>query len=283
MKRYVKKIVMLAFMLLSAVTTYADIVKPPDVASIDAMVANHKNYSAFLGVRNVMEAGLDSIHGNTQKQIDNYKDTSDKLDKYKRGLKLIAAILQGAGTVIHFGNTLSNTTHNLSEYLSLIKLYEQEFLLKGNIIAEDTLILTTSQNMLKDLTKQSTALKSSLVEFGAMMVSAEAGFNQATVYETVNILNCINENMDNISTSVNVAYYRLWQHMLLRRFFHKKGLYGTRKRKDILDATVTSWEKAQRAAADVIINRRPLQKKYLLGGHGLLGESKRRETTTENS
>ena len=86
MKRYVKKIVMMTFMLLSAVTTYADVVKPPDLGSIEAMVANHKSYGIFLGSRNVLEAGLDSVHGNTQKQIDNYKDTSEKLDKYKRGL-----------------------------------------------------------------------------------------------------------------------------------------------------------------------------------------------------
>lgn len=276
MKEHLRVVILGIIMLFSA-NAFGELVSPPDAASIEAMIANHKTYKSFLRYRVVSEKGLDSIHGTTVKEVSDYKETSDKLDKYKRGLKLISAILQGAGTVIHLGNTLNVTKNNLESYLTLLDDYRKEFLMKGDIFAEDSILYTTSYELFKNLKTQSNQLWQSLIEFEGAIAASSTGITQSTVYETINIMSCVDENMDKIAYSVNSAYYRLWAHMMMRRFYHKKGLYGTSRRKEILEGTFTCWEKAQRIAADVIINRRPMQKSKLLGGGGLLGEQRRKE------
>lgn len=174
MKEHLRVVILGIIMLFSA-NAFGELVSPPDAASIEAMIANHKTYKSFLRYRVVSEKGLDSIHGTTVKEVSDYKETSDKLDKYKRGLKLISAILQGAGTVIHLGNTLNVTKNNLESYVTLLDDYRKEFLMKGDIIAEDSILYTTSYELFKNLKTQSNQLWQSLTEFEGAIAASSTG------------------------------------------------------------------------------------------------------------
>lgn len=202
-------------------------------------------------------------------------------------MQWISTLLQGSAQVIHFGTTVKEAGENLVAYKNLLLSFEREFV-EGvqvkpekfkidniKLIKEDSIVLTTTREMVERLPSDLNEVYKSLAELVAVAGAGQLGITQIKLTELVTLLSNLNTSVDGLVCTINSAYYRLYSYILMRRGFWKEGLFAKRSMKDIVDDAASSWERAQQAAAQVIMQKRPMPMRTVLGGGGLLGERRR--------
>lgn len=252
-----------------------------DVPSIEAMITNHKVVRTALDLRYISEMGLHTLQDSTKQKVVSYETVCKWIDKYNRGMEWIQLILQGSSEAIHFGNTFNQAKDNLVGYGELLDDYRKEFLTNIDpfhldVIPEDSIIVTTSLELMRNLEKEVPEVYRSLYELGAFVFTTKLGVTQIKLSEMVALMGKANDSMDALAHSINAAYYRLYSHMMLRRGYWKHGLFAHRTKGEIADSAFGSWELAQQIAAQVIITQQPHDWGKSLGGGGLLGERRRK-------
>lgn len=259
----------------------------PDEASLKAMISNHKAVSVALDIRAASELGLNALHNTTKEGTKEYERLDSCIAKYERGMQWISTLLQGSAQVIHFGTTVKEAGENLVAYKNLLLSFEREFV-EGvqvkpekfkidniKLIKEDSIVLTTTREMVERLPSDLNEVYKSLAELVAVAGAGQLGITQIKLTELVTLLSNLNTSVDGLVCTINSAYYRLYSYILMRRGFWKEGLFAKRSMKDIVDDAASSWERAQQAAAQVIMQKRPMPMRTVLGGGGLLGERRR--------
>lgn len=116
-----------------------------DMPSMEAMISNHKKVKTALDIRMIAELGVEQAHEGSQKSIEEYQESSKRLDKYKRCFDIIDLILNGTATAFHGVRTYQSCSSNIKSYLQLLNEYEEKILLKGKIWSSDTIIYTASK------------------------------------------------------------------------------------------------------------------------------------------
>lgn len=122
-----------------------------DMPSMEAMISNHKKVKTALDIRMIAELGVEQAHEGSQKSIEEYQESSKRLDKYKRCFDIIDLILNGTATAFHGVRTYQSCSSNIKSYLQLLNEYEEKILLKGKIWSSDTIIYTTSKQTIEDI------------------------------------------------------------------------------------------------------------------------------------
>lgn len=75
-----------------------------DVASLEAMIKNHKQVRGLLEVRVAAELGVLEYHKLNAKKVNGYRAVSDTLDRYRRCFDVVDLILKTGATAFHTVN-----------------------------------------------------------------------------------------------------------------------------------------------------------------------------------
>lgn len=176
-----------------------------DMPSMEAMISNHKTVRTALDIRMIAELGVEQVHEGSQKSIEEYQESSKRLDKYKRCFDIIDLILNGTATAFHGVRTYQSCSSNINSYLQLLNEYEEKILLKGKVWSSDTIIYTTSKQTIEDIKSSASSIYKSYIDLSAYLT----GTAECKTESMMLCLQCINENMDAIDASVRNAYLTL--------------------------------------------------------------------------
>lgn len=278
----------ISFLVLQIVPLGASAAIVPDEASLKVMISNHKAVSTALNIRAATELGLNTLHNATKEGTKEYERLDSCIAKYERGMNWISTLLQGSAQVVHFGMTVKEAGENLVAYKNLLLAFEREFV-EGvqvkpekfkidniKLIKEDSIVFTTTKEMVERLPSDMKEVYKSLEELVAVVGAGQLGVTQMKLTELVTLLSNLNTSVDALACTINSAYYRLYSYIMMRRGFWKEGLFARRTMKEIVDDATSCWQRSQLAAAKVIIEKRPMDMQKVLGGGGLLGERRRK-------
>ena len=237
-----------------------------DAPSLEAMISNHKAVRTALDIRMIAELGVEQAHEGSQKSIEEYQESSKRLDKYKRCFDIIDLILNGTATAFHGVRTYQSCSSNIKSYLQLLNEYEEKILLKGKIWSSDTIIYTTSKQTIEDIKSSASSIYKSYIDLSAYLT----GTAECKTESMMLCLQCINENMDAIDASVRNAYLTLWSYMTIRLGFWKKEIFRAKTVKEMAMEAYDTWKKSQYVAYNNLQNP-STEKHKALGGGGILG------------
>lgn len=243
-----------------------------DMPSMEAMISNHKKVKTALDIRMIAELGVEQAHEGSQKSIEEYQESSKRLDKYKRCFDIIDLILNGTATAFHGVRTYQNCSSNIKSYLQLLNEYEEKILLKGKIWSSDTIIYTTSKQTIEDIKSSASSIYKSYIDLSAYLT----GTAECKTESMMLCLQCINENMDAIDASVRNAYLTLWSYMTIRLGFWKKEIFRAKTIREMALEAYDTWKKSQYIAYNNL--QSPSTEKHkALGGGGILGGRSRED------
>ena len=112
----------------------------------------------------IAELGVEQAHEGSQKSIEEYQESSKRLDKYKRCFDIIDLILNGTATAFHGVRTYQSCSSNIKSYLQLLNEYEEKILLKGKVWSSDTIIYTTSKQTIEDIKSYASSIYKSYID-----------------------------------------------------------------------------------------------------------------------
>lgn len=237
-----------------------------DMPSMEAMISNHKTVRTALDIRMIAELGVEQVHEGSQKSIEEYQESSKRLDKYKRCFDIIDLILNGTATAFHGVRTYQSCSSNIKSYLQLLNEYEEKILLKGKVWSSDTIIYTTSKQTIEDIKNSASSIYKSYIDLSAYLT----GTAECKTESMMLCLQCINENMDDIDASVRNAYLTLWSYMTIRLGFWKKEIFRAKTIREMALEAYDTWKKSQYIAYNNLQNP-STEKHKALGGGGILG------------
>lgn len=243
-----------------------------DMPSMEAMISNHKTVRTALDIRMIAELGVEQVHEGSQKSIEEYQESSKRLDKYKRGFDIIDLILNGTATAFHGVRTYQSCSSNIKSYLQLLNEYEEKILLKGKVWSSDTIIYTTSKQTIEDIKSSASSIYKSYIDLSAYLT----GTAECKTESMMLCLQCINENMDAIDASVRNAYLTLWSYMTIRLGFWKKEIFRAKTIREMALEAYDTWKKSQYIAYNNLQNP-STEKHKALGGGGILGGRSRED------
>ena len=243
-----------------------------DMPSMEAMISNHKKVKTALDIRMIAELGVEQAHEGSQKSIEEYQESSKRLDKYKRCFDIIDLILNGTATAFHGVRTYQSCSSNIKSYLQLLNEYEEKILLKGKIWSSDTIIYTTSKQTIEDIKSSASSIYKSYIDLSAYLT----GTAECKTESMMLCLQCINENMDAIDASVRNAYLTLWSYMTIRLGFWKKEIFRAKTIREMALEAYDTWKKSQYIAYNNLQNP-STEKHKALGGGGILGGRSRED------
>lgn len=243
-----------------------------DMPSMEAMISNHKAVRTALDIRMIAELGVEQVHEGSQKSIEEYQESSKRLDKYKRCFDIIDLILNGTATAFHGVRTYQSCSSNIKSYLQLLNEYEEKILLKGKVWSSDTIIYTTSKQTIEDIKSSASSIYKSYIDLSAYLT----GTAECKTESMMLCLQCINENMDAIDASVRNAYLTLWSYMTIRLGFWKKEIFRAKTIREMALEAYDTWKKSQYIAYNNL--QSPSTEKHkALGGGGILGGRSRED------
>lgn len=243
-----------------------------DMPSMEAMISNHKTVRTALDIRMIAELGVEQVHEGSQKSIEEYQESSKRLDKYKRCFDIIDLILNGTATAFHGVRTYQSCSSNIKSYLQLLNEYEEKILLKGKVWSSDTIIYTTSKQTIEDIKSSASSIYKSYIDLSAYLT----GTAECKTESMMLCLQCINENMDAIDASVRNAYLTLWSYMTIRLGFWKKEIFRAKTIREMALEAYDTWKKSQYIAYNNL--QSPSTEKHkALGGGGILGGRSRED------
>lgn len=243
-----------------------------DMPSMEAMISNHKTVKTALDIRKIAELGVEQAHEGSQKSIEEYQESSKRLDKYKRCFDIIDLILNGTATAFHGVRTYQSCSSNINSYLQLLNEYEEKILLKGKVWSSDTIIYTTSKQTIEDIKSSASSIYKSYIDLSAYLT----GTAECKTESMMLCLQCINENMDAIDASVRNAYLTLWSYMTIRLGFWKKEIFRAKTIREMALEAYDTWKKSQYIAYNNLQNP-STEKHKALGGGGILGGRSRED------
>jgi hypothetical protein len=111
----------------------------------------------------ITDIWMEQVHEGSQKSIEEYQESSKRLDKYKRCFDIIDLILNGTATAFHGVRTYQSCSSNIKSYLQLLNEYEEKILLKGKVWSSDTIIYTTSKQTIEDIKSSASSIMDSVL------------------------------------------------------------------------------------------------------------------------
>jgi hypothetical protein len=219
-----------------------------DVGTVEAMVADHKRIRSVLIARSTVEQANQLLHDASKDANVDYKDLNIDLDKYTRCFDIIDLILQGTSTVFAVKNTITEVSDKVGKYKDLLEDYSEKCLLRGDIVSSDTIIIGISKRTVERISGDADELVSSFKKLLAIYAAGAAtNVTESKTVLMITILRDINNSLDDIRMSINVAYIDLWKYIRVRTTYWKNAIYQARSLHEIANDAFSRWK----TAADV--------------------------------
>ena len=219
-----------------------------DVSTVEAMVSDHKRIRSVLIARSTVEQANQILHDASKDANVDYKDLNIDLDKYTRCFDIIDLILQGTSTVFAVKNTITEVSDKVGKYKDLLEDYSEKCLLRGDIVSSDTIIIGISKRTVERISGDADELVSSFKKLLAIYAAGAAtNVTESKTVLMITILRDINNSLDDIRMSINVAYIDLWKYIRVRTTYWKNAIYQARSLHEIANDAFSRWK----TAADV--------------------------------
>ena len=222
-----------------------------DVATVEALIDDHKDVRAKMEVRAVVEEGNALLLQWENDTIKGYKKINDLLDKYDKYFDMLDLILRGANTVIKLHRNYTTISDRISAMRKLLTDFNDKCLKTGKLESSDLLIIDIGQDMIlaveDDVENLYKSLKELLMYQGA---TNAAGLTAMSTKNLILILDHIDQCFDQITKVINNAYVRLRGYILARLGpFFRRTLYRSRPVMEVATDALSRWLEVSRNAS----------------------------------
>lgn len=208
-----------------------------DYLTVEAMISDHKHERTLLTVRATTEHFNERLHEYCKDVVVDYDSLNKKLDKYSRAFDVIDAIWTGCATALHVYNTGDDVSHRVSQIKELIEKFYEECTKQGNIISSDTMIINTCYRTVQDVVDEA----DQLIDMFEDLWEFATGAKHASTMELMGVMDRINSSLDNISGSVDHAYFVIWRYVYIRTHYWKKQIFRAKDMREYADDALGRW------------------------------------------
>ena len=223
-----------------------------DVASVEALIDDHKVIRDSMKNRIAIEAGVYLLQNWTNDTIKGYKKTCDLLDKYDRSFDILDLVLSGTSTVLKVRKNYTVISDRIGGIRKLLSDFHDKCLRTGRIEYSDKLIIEIGNDMITAVCDDVEELYKSLRKLLAYQGAGSAtGLTAMSTSNLIQILNQIDRNFDHITKVINHGYIRLRGYILARLGpFFRRTLYRSRPVSEVATDALTRWLEVTRRAAN---------------------------------
>lgn len=215
-----------------------------DMASVEAMIGNHKKVAAPLLTRSVNEVlFVEPTHRNYDKAVTENKKSEKNLKKWSQCMDYISLTLNAADGVTNTIFTVSDIRVMLKKYNKLYKSFYKYLIAQGNIIPADTQVIALSIKTYQDLAKECHHFAGIMGQI-LQVAGIVGGVTEYTTAQISAILADYSESCHNIRSIIEQGYSNLYWYYLFRTgaYWNKIFDFPPRPMGDILSGAIAKWK-----------------------------------------
>ena len=241
----IRTVILLLFLLLAPVRLLA---WGFDVATVEALIQDHKDVRAKMEVRAVVEEGNALLHSWTNDTIKGYKKVNDLLDKYDHYFEILDLILRGAQLVVNVHQYYNNIDSRLEGISKLLHDFNDKCISTGRLETSDILIIEIGQEMVESTYDE---VEQMLTSIGDILkyqgVTSAVGILSMPTSEMIKILDNIDNCLCRICKIVNHAYVRIRGYIMARMGpFFRRAVFRSRPVMEVATDALSRWLEASR-------------------------------------
>lgn len=221
-----------------------------DIASIEALIADHKSHQKFLLLRQITESSVYILHNTSQSTTRDLKDINKELDKYRRAFDWLTLVLDALETGVNtytLINEMTSSTGTVHKYNALIDDYYNKCVKTGNVCIEDTLIVSIARGCIKNIEGDVRELKIAMADLLLLC----SGQLQCTTFTLSMIFNRLNNAIVNIDRVLHRCYFESFKFISARTSFWKRSIHKDSKyKKNISHEAVERWVKSRHSVIE---------------------------------
>lgn len=223
-----------------------------DIATIEALIEDHKDVRYKMKVRAAVEEGNALLIKWENDTIKGYKKINDLLDKYDKYFDMLDLILRGATTVVKMHRNYTVISDRISQSRKLLQEFNNKCIATGRLEYSDKLIIELGNSMIEaivdDIDRLYDSLKDILKYQGA---GAATGLLAMSTKNMIEILDNIDRCFDHVTKVVNTTYIKLRGYILARLGpFFRRTLYRSKPIGEMATDALTRWLEVSRRATN---------------------------------
>lgn len=239
-KRYIKAVLLLAFLLPLMPLEGKAQVLPNDVATVEAYINDHKTQRTLLLARAVLEESNGLLHKASKVTNKKYEDINVELDKYTRAFDVIDLVYKTVSTGFNVYRTYDTVSDKIGKYKTLLSDFQDKIVKRGRIETADTLILTINAKAIQNLADECSNLYISV----GVLAAYASGLVCCTTSSLTIMVDNINKSLDRIKDIVNAAYFQTWKFIKARTTWWKSSLYRSKPIREVANDALGRWMEA---------------------------------------
>ena len=211
-----------------------------DMASVEAMISDHKRMRSVLLARATLEQANEVLHQANETSLAKFDSVSINFDKYTKCFDIIDAVYHGGMTVMNIKNTYDDVSKRIGLIKDLIENYTKRCALRGDLETSDTQIIDVCKRTFNNASDEAKSLYTS---FGTLIAYA-TGAKQCTTEDIIVIMQEINDALDNIRENVDYAYFKLSRYITIRLTYWKAPVHRSKSVREVANSAFERWREA---------------------------------------
>lgn len=210
-----------------------------DAPSVEAFIHDHKEIKSQLLTRSAIEQVNMALHNVSKDNVIDYRAMNDSLDKYNKCFDIINLLYTSGRTAFNAVNSYNSVKKDLVNLKNLNDDFIKKCLLRGDIVASDSIIINTYEGMVSSIVSDADDLYKSFYDLALYAT----GKIHITVPRLMTIINNINDSLEHIRKSVGHCYYVLWKYITIRTHYWKESLYAynPRTKAEVVSEAMDRW------------------------------------------
>lgn len=223
-----------------------------DIATVEALIQDHKDVRAKMMIRVVIEEGNKLLHDSVNSKVKDYKKVCDLLDKYDKYFDMLDLVLRSATTVLKLHKNYTVIKDRLGQSRRLLEQFNENCLKTGKLEYSDKIIIEIGNDMVQAVVDDIEGLSKSLTNLLLYQGAGGAtGLMAMSTKNLIEILDNINTCFDHITLVVNRAYIKLRGYIIARLGpFFRRTLYRSRPVSVMATDALTRWLEVTHRAAN---------------------------------
>lgn len=224
----------------------AQVVAPPDVATVEAYINDHKQQRSLLLARATLEESNALLHKASKVTNRDYKDINDQLDRYIRAFDIIDLVYSTVSTGFNVYNTYNDVTDKISKYKKMLNDYHEVILKRLRVEPADTLLLFVNGRAIASIAAECQNLYTTLTVIAGYATSQTC----CTTSTLMAMVESIDASLTRIRNIINSAYNQTWKFIQVRTRLWKSELYRNHTVSQIGNDALGRWRASSINALD---------------------------------
>ena len=226
-----------------------------DLASIEALIADHKAQRKVLAVRSITEGSVYALHNLSQTSTSDWKHINIELDKYRRAFDWLTLALDALETGVNTYTLITEITSSdgtVHKYNSLIDNYYRQCILTGNVCIEDTLIVSIARGCINSIKGDVKDLEIAMTDLFLLC----SGQVQCTTYTLSLIFTRLNNAVEHIDKVLHRCYFESFKFIHARTSFWKRSIHKDSKyKKTLSNEAMERWASSRHSVSQRMAER----------------------------